>query len=301
MSRPRSAIGDPNAPAARSLRSSPPLAKTTGDPLLVAERHREIGRLLAEHGSVRVSDLARRIDVSAETIRRDLRAFAHAGVADTVHGGAILRRTSGAAGPDRLPVDLRHNVERPAKEAIGRAAAARVTDGQVVILDAGTTTLAVAQALAVRTGLTLVTNSLTVAQVAATLPHASTYVIGGKLVATSLSMIGPKAQRDLQPVRADWAFLGAAAIDAAGGFTSADAYEAEVKRAMIRAARKVAIVADHTKFDSRRFASFAEAGDIDVVFTTPGVPPAARRWLTRSGVEVVLCATSVVPVSTRKR
>src|SRR4051812_32799987 len=113
MTRARPSGGHGVAPEAHAPRLDASLSRPAGDPLLVAERHREIGRLLIEHGSVRVSELARRIDVSAETIRRDLRALAHAGVADTVHGGAILRRSPAAAGPDRLPVDLRHNVERP--------------------------------------------------------------------------------------------------------------------------------------------------------------------------------------------
>jgi DeoR/GlpR family transcriptional regulator of sugar metabolism len=259
--------------------------------LLVAERHRQIRHWLAQQGSVRVTDLARRIVVSQETIRRDLRALEAEGVARTVHGGAILRAQADAEPPGVPPVDLRRNVEQRAKNAIAAAAAGYVENGQVVIIDAGTTTLAVAQALRAHRGLTIVTNSLTVAQVAAALREASTYVIGGRLVAGSLSMIGPKARRDLATVRADWAFLGAAAIDVNGGFTSADPYEAEVKRAMIRSARNVAIVADHTKFDSRRFASFADASDIQFMFTTAGIPTAVRRWLERAGAKVVICDT----------
>jgi DeoR/GlpR family transcriptional regulator of sugar metabolism len=257
--------------------------------LLVAERQRQIRRWLVERGSVRVAELAQRVRVSEETIRRDLRALAGEGIASIVHGGAIVRTFDHTGERGVPPVDRRQNVEQQAKNAIGSAAAAVVSNGEIVIVDAGTTTLAVARALHAHRDLTIVTNSLTVAQVAATLPAATTHVIGGKLVNASLSMIGPKAQRDLEPVRADWAFLGAAAIDASGGFTSADPYEAEVKRAMIRSARRVAIVADHTKFGARRFASFADASDIDYLFTTDGLAPASRRWLDKAGVKVVVC------------
>jgi len=277
-------------PAGRRVRVRPKPASAGRDAtLLVVERQRRLREWLVEHGSVRVTDAARRVGVSEETIRRDLRTLAADGIARTVHGGAILRERADAGGAPVPPVDLRANVEQSAKNAIGIAAAAVVRDGEVVILDAGTTTLAVARALAKHRDLTIVTNSLTVAQVAATLPSATTHVIGGTLVNASLSMIGPKAQRDLAPVRADWAFIGAAAIDAAGGFTSADPYEAEVKRAMIRAARTVAIVADHTKFGARRLASFADAADIDYLFTTAGLALAARKWLAGAGVEVVIC------------
>lgn len=261
-----------------------------GEPaLLLAERHRRIRRQLEERGSVHVADLARRMGVSEETIRRDLRALAAEGTAAIVHGGAILRRLTASGEAAIPPVERRQHVEQGPKSAIGARAAACVQDGQVVILDAGTTTLAVAQALRPEHHLTVVTNSLVIAQVAAALPHATTYVVGGKLVPGSLSMIGPKARRDLATVRADWAFLGAAAIDVEGGFTSADPYEAEAKRAMIRAARRVAIVADHTKCGSRRFASFADAGDIHCMFTTAGIPSPVRRWLEAAGVEVVVC------------
>ena len=290
MSAVRGRAGEaPSCPPRDARRPRAGITRGRAPGLLVAERQRQIRRWLVEQGSVHVADLARRIVVSEETIRRDLRALQAEGIAQTVHGGAILRTFADRDGPGVPPVDLRENVEQRAKNAIGAAAAAQVESGQVVILDAGTTTLAVARALHAHRDLTLVTNSLTVAQVAATLSAATTYVIGGKLVNASLSMIGPKAQRDLAPVRADWAFLGVAAVDVAGGFTSADPYEAEVKRAMIRAARSVAIVADHTKFDSRRFASFAEASDIDFLFTTAGLPRAVRRWLEQAGAKVVIC------------
>jgi DeoR family transcriptional regulator, aga operon transcriptional repressor len=255
---------------------------------VAAERRRLVRRFLVENGSVRVAHLARQLAVSEETVRRDLRALADEGIAKTVHGGAILL----ADGPAALgvpPVDRREAVQQQAKQWIGAAAARHVEDGQVVILDAGTTTVAVAHHLRQHRKLTIVTNSLVVAQVSATTPESDIYVVGGKLVAESLSLIGVQAHRDLAKVNADWAFLGAAAIHAGSGFTSADPYEAEVKRAMIRAARQVAIVADHTKFDARRFASFAEAGDVHYLFTTPGLPAPARRWLEKAGVKIVLC------------
>jgi DeoR/GlpR family transcriptional regulator of sugar metabolism len=271
------------------------------DGLLVAQRLRKISQWLGELGSVRVADLARRVKVSEETIRRDLRALAAAGIAETVHGGAILVERSDQPRALVPPVDLRASVQHQAKTAIGEAAAAHVRDGQVVIVDGGTTTLAVAEALRCRRDLTVVTNSLTVAQVAAGLPGAKTHVIGGRLVNASLTTIGPKAQRDLAPVRADWAFLGAAAIDVTGGFTSADPYEAEIKRAMIRAARSIAIVADHTKFDSRRFASFAEARDIHYVFTTAGLTAEVRRWLQAADVRIVICDAPAAGSARKKR
>jgi hypothetical protein len=147
----------------------------------------------------------------------------------------------------------------------------------------------VARHLARHRDLTVITNSIPVAQLCAENPTAITYVVGGKLVPGSLSMIGPGAERDLAQISADWAFIGAAAVDVHGGFTSADPYEAQVKRAMIRAARNAVIVADATKFGTRRFSTFARADDIAHVVTTTDCPEDVRAWLDGAGVGLTLC------------
>lgn len=256
--------------------------------MLSAERNRQLRRLLVEQGSLQVSTEAKRFGVSEETIRRDIKRLAADGLADPVFGGAVLKAAPGAPRPVP-PVAERGLVEEEAKDAIGAAAARLVQPGQAVILDAGTTTLAVARHLAAHRGLTVITNSIPVAQLCAGNPTAVTYVVGGKLVPGSLSMIGPGAERDLAQISADWAFIGAAAVDVRGGFTSADPYEAQVKRAMIRAARQAVIVADATKFGTRRFATFARADDIVHVVTTSACPPEARAWLAAAGVGLTLC------------
>lgn len=256
--------------------------------MLGAERNQRIRRHLLEQGSVRVSEEARRFGVSEETIRRDIKRLAAEGLADPVFGGAVLRGGT-AAPPDLLPVGERRRVEEAAKNAIGAKAAALVRPGESVIIDAGTTTLSVARHLTSHHDLTIATNSLAVAQACADIRDSSIYVIGGRLVPGSLSMIGPQAERDLAGISADWAFIGAAAIDIGSGFTSADPFEAQVKGAMIRAARRTVIVADHTKFGARRFASFARAEDIDGLITTAGCPADALRWLESAGTRVTIC------------
>lgn len=257
--------------------------------MLSAERNRQLRRRLFERGSIRVSEEARAFGVSEETIRRDIKAMAAEGVADAVFGGAVLRPATTLEALGIPPVDRRGQVQEHAKAAIGAAAAAMVEPGQTVIIDAGTTTLALAQRLRQLRGLTVITNAIPVAQVCASIPDSVTYVIGGKLVPGSMSMIGPQAQRELSQFSADWAFLGAAAVDVERGFTSADPFEAEIKRAMIAAAAQTAILADATKFGSRRFATFAQAGDVGHVVTTADAPPDAVAWLEAAGAKVQLC------------
>jgi DeoR/GlpR family transcriptional regulator of sugar metabolism len=257
--------------------------------MLGPERQRRLSQRLIERGSIRVGEEARSFGVSDETIRRDIKTLVGAGIATPVFGGAVLR--SGVA-PFTLqlpPVTEREVIEHRAKTAIGAAAARRVERGQVIILDAGTTTLSVARHLRDHPDLTIVTNSLAIAQVAAGFRACTTYVIGGKLVAGSLSMVGAQARRDLAGMTADWAFLGAAAIGSGGEFTSVDPDEAEVKRSMIAAARSVAIVADHTKFAARGFAAFATARDVDALLTTAGAPAVRLRALRKAGVAVEIC------------
>ena len=266
--------------------------------MLGAERHRQMHRRLLERGSIRVAEEARLFGVSEETIRRDIKVLQAEGIAEAVFGGAILRAQP-ALGPVGVPpVDERGRIEHEAKTAIGAAAAELIEPGQVVIVDAGTTTLAAAQHLRRHRGLRIITNSLVIAQVAASFPEAVVYVIGGKLVAESMSMVGPQAQRDLAALSADWAILGTAAVDAEAGFTSAEPYEAEVKRAMIRAARRSMVLADRTKLTSRGFVSFAAPGEVDMLVTCDP-PEAALRRLQEAGMRVRVCSgASPVPAET---
>jgi DeoR/GlpR family transcriptional regulator of sugar metabolism len=268
--------------------SSPPAA------MLGPERQRRLSQRLIERGSIRVGEEARAFGVSDETIRRDIKALVGAGIAKPVFGGAVLPQDF-LSGLPLPPVTERERIEHQAKAAIGAAAARHVEPGQVVILDAGTTTLSAARHLHRHRDLTIITNSLAVAQVTAGFPACTTYVIGGKLVAGSLSMVGPQARRDLAGMRADWAFLGAAAIGAGGEFASADPEEAEVKQAMIRAARSVAIVADHTKFEARGFVAFASVRDVQRLFTTSGASAARLRALRKAGVTVEICSQEKEP------
>jgi DeoR/GlpR family transcriptional regulator of sugar metabolism len=250
-----------------------------------AERLQHLQRKLVERGRISVSEESALFAVSDETIRRDIKALAEGGMADAVFGGAVLRQNSGLAALGILPVDEREKVEHAAKNAIGIMAADHVKPGQVVILDAGTTTLSVAHHLRRHTGLTIITNSLAVAQVTASFAG-TTYLLGGKLIARSMSVVGPQAEREVAGLTADWAFLGTQAISIRTGFSSADVYEAQVKRAMIHAARRVAVVADHTKVDKNGLATFAAPADIDDLFTSAKFPKTMARVFGKAGVAV---------------
>jgi DeoR/GlpR family transcriptional regulator of sugar metabolism len=212
-------------------------------PRFTAERQRNIEAMLREHGRVQVLDLARTMQVSEHTIRRDLLALQARGVLQRTHGGAVTLDTS------RLDLAARSAVLPEAKAGVGRAAAALVEPGQTVVLDAGSTPLAMARALTVRP-LTVVTNSLDVAAIFADDPQVQVALTGGTWQRSQRALWGPAAVSMIAQVRADWAVPGACAIDAQLGVSAPDEADAALKRAMIACARRTLILGDHSKLAS---------------------------------------------------
>jgi DeoR/GlpR family transcriptional regulator of sugar metabolism len=209
--------------------------------LLTQERHQHILERLSSQGRVLASDLAAAFDVSPDTVRRDLRELDQAGLLRRVHGGALPRRGD----TDPLPVRARRAPE--AKASIARRAARIVGDGQVVVLDGGTTTLEVAKALPERLQATVVTNSLPIALTLTDRPRIEVLVVGGNLRPRSRVTVGAAAVATLASVRADVLFLGVCGLHPEIGVSIEDAEEREGKRAMIAGAAEVVGLADHDK------------------------------------------------------
>jgi DeoR/GlpR family transcriptional regulator of sugar metabolism len=209
--------------------------------MLTDERRHRILERLQVQGRVLASDLVAEFDVSPDTVRRDLRELDEAGMLRRVHGGALPRRGD----TDPLPVRARRAPE--AKASIARRAAEIVRDGQVVLLDGGTTTLEVARALPERLRATVVTNSLPIALELADHPGVEVVVVGGSLHAQAGVTVGAAAVAALGAVRADVLFLGVCGLHPEIGVSVEDAEEREGKRAMIAGAAEVVGLADHDK------------------------------------------------------
>lgn len=259
----------------------------TARALLPSERLLALRACLVENGRIRVDEATALLGVSGETVRRYLRQLAAEGTASLVRGGAILAEGADPRAPAIPPVDERTRLAEAEKEAIGSRAADLVNDGNALILDGGTTTLAVARHLRKRRNLTIMTNNLMVAQLAAKFPGCRVYVIGGKLLPESMSLVGLEAIKELAQASVDWAFLGAAGVSVSNGFTSADPFEAELKRGMISIARRVAVVADHTKMAASGFATFASPAEVNLFITSKQADPASLRAFAEAGVEVI--------------
>ncbi|MDH5411202.1 MAG: DeoR/GlpR family DNA-binding transcription regulator [Alphaproteobacteria bacterium] len=230
-------------------------------------------------GSCSVADLARQLDVSGETIRRDIKRMASQGLLRKVHGGATL------PGPlHEASFEQRMSENAAAKEAIARAAAAHVADGETLSFDTGTTTACVARALAGRRGLTVVTNSLDIARVMAGTNRV--FMAGGELHAELGAGLGPVAVDFVSQFRVRTAFLSAGAIDAEDGLTDFEMDEALFSRALIGAAERVIVVADHSKFGKHALVRACEIEAIDMLITDAPPPPALAKKLDEAGVIV---------------
>lgn len=251
------------------------------------ERHGALLRLLAERGRLDVEAVAVEVAVSAATIRRDL---------DQLAEQQLLVRTRGGAVPNDVAYDLplRHRAGRDAaeKERIGRAAAAMVERGMVVGLNGGTTTAAVARALAARAdwgdegdgrgdgqpAVTVVTNALNIAAELAVRRSVKVVVSGGVAMPSSYELVGPLAGHILREIRLDIAFVGADAVDAEHGASARDEHEASINALLAAQAAKLVVVADSTKLGVRTFARICPPADIDVLVTDDRAAGKAREF-----------------------
>lgn len=252
--------------------------------VLNEERRRAIIELLKRDGRVLVADLALHFDTSQVTIRKDLEALHANGTALRTHGGALPAHDGALEDPTLREKEKLHRKE---KLHIAAAAARLVSEGQVVILDSGTTTTAIARALRSFRNLTIVTNAV---NIAAELVGASVEVIltGGTLRKNSFSLVGPIAEETLQHLTADVLFLGVDGFDVHFGLSTPNLLEAKVNRAMVEAAKRTIAVCDSSKFGRRSLSLILPPSGLHEVITDRGIPKADLQALKKGGIEVTL-------------
>jgi DeoR/GlpR family transcriptional regulator of sugar metabolism len=233
--------------------------------MLTAERQQHILAALQRQGKVVASELSATLEVSEDTIRRDLRKLAEAGLLKRVHGGAL------PASPAAASYVARQTMAPLAKAAIARAAAQLIQPGQVVIFDGGTTTLQVAQHLPADLPATVVTNSPPVALALAGHPHVEVVLVGGRLDKGSLVAIGAATVEAFHMLRADLCLLGICSLHPEVGISVPDMEEAYVKRAMIASAAEVAALASAEKLGTASTYTVGPLNDLTHLITEPGV------------------------------
>ncbi|MCF6272648.1 MAG: DeoR/GlpR family DNA-binding transcription regulator [Rhodobacteraceae bacterium] len=247
----------------------------------LTHRQKEILGAVRAAGRVAVDELSSSQNVTPQTIRRDLNTLCDEGHLTRVHGGAILQ--SGVA---NTAYAARKNMDKEAKEAIGRLCAEAIPDDASLFINIGTTTEAVARALRTRRDLLVITNNLNVANIMATNPHCGVMVTGGMLRRADGGLVGEQTLDTVQQFKADYAIIGVSAIDEDGSLLDFDYREVRVSQAIIANARKVFLVADASKLSRSAPARIGHMRDIDSFFTDLPLPAPLAQICNQHGVEV---------------
>ncbi len=263
--------------------AAPPRGRATL--ILAAKRQTAILEAVRREGAARVSDLAEALSVSEMTIRRDLDTLTGSGLVAKVHGGATL---VGSASTYEPGFTAKSRQQRPEKAAISFAAAALVQPGMAIGLSAGTTTWTLAQHLRSLPGITVVTNSIRVANVFHDEPGPEqTIVLTGGVRTPSDALVGPVAAQALQSMHLDIVFMGVHGIDVRAGFTTPNLLEADTDRELVKAGRRLVVLADHTKVGVIGISTIATLDQADVLIVDDGLEASHAALLSEHVGELV--------------
>jgi len=261
---------------------------------LPAQRRADLAEFVEEHGQATVGMLVEAFDVSGDTVRRDLQYLHEQGVVVRSYGGVVRRDDLARFDP---PFLSRTGANKDAKAAIGALAATLVSDQQTLIVNGGTTTLALARALKGKKDLTVVTNNL---HLPGNIPAGAVselHILGGQFRMTSFATLGPVELPDVEGGRthafhADLAFIGVGGVSGELGFTGGDLRESSMIRHMIERAERVVVLADSSKFGRTAFARIGELSLADGLITEKAPAPEIRAALAEAGVELLIPAAA---------
>jgi DeoR family fructose operon transcriptional repressor len=253
--------------------------------VLAEERKLIILESLKQDGKVMVIPLAQRLDVSAETVRRDLQVLEKEGQLKRFYGGAIKSTFKN----DEAPYNMRQSMLPLEKRAIGRRAAELIQDGSTIVIDVGTTTLELAQAIQGKKRLTILTNSLPVATVllesiSRNIFSGKVIILGGEANPDQRSISGRLCEQMMQQFHVDQAFLSVGGISYSNGITDYDLNEAAMSRVFAEAAQEVIVLADHSKLDITTFAHIIPVEKADIIVSNQEAPKDWVSDLERSSV-----------------
>lgn len=246
------------------------------------ERKLIILEYVQQHSRASVQELSQHLQVSESTIRRDLKELEEVKLLNRTHGGAISLQGVNFEPTYREKEDK----FRREKEAIARKAVELIEEGDTILLDSGTTTFHLAQELKSFSRLTVVTNSLILTEELQGVPGIEVLVTGGSLRRETLALVGPIAEQALDRVRVDKAFIATNGVDLTEGLTTPNLIEAATKTKMIKAAKQVILLADHSKVGKVSFAKFAEVTEIQKCIIDHGVAENIVKEMRKLGIEV---------------
>ena len=249
-------------------------------PALARQRQTLILERVREQGGVRVTDLVRELGVSDMTVRRDLELLDQRGLLEKVHGGAAAIDGSALFEPG---FTVKSALMEAEKSLISATAASLVAPGTAIAISAGTTTFALARRLTEVPGLTILTNSVPVADVLYKDGRADqTIILSGGVRTPSDALVGPFAVEVIRSLHVDSVFMGIHGMEMRSGFTTPNILEAETNRALIGAGRRLIVLSDSTKWGTIGISSVARLGDADTIITDTGLDATARSQLAKS-------------------
>lgn len=249
------------------------------------ERQQAIAELVASRGRMAVTELAAHLDVTTETVRRDLSQLERLKLLRRVHGGAVSMSSVTMLEAQLSDRDQAQAVE---KERIARAAATLLpAGGCTLLIDAGTTTFRFAEQLPPGEQWTVITHAVPIAALLAPLPNVELHILPGRLRTPTQAAVGHATVEAIRHYRADLAFMGTNGISLHHGLSTPDPEEAATKRAMVESAQRVVALADATKVGVERTVRFADLEDVDVLVTDDSIAPADAKAFEAAGPEVV--------------
>jgi DeoR family transcriptional regulator of aga operon len=259
---------------------------------LAIERRMALTDLVRQNPVVTVEDLARRFNVSAQTIRRDFQFLEQRGLLTRTYGGAVTRADKMLHLSREEALRAREEQQAVQKQAMARTALALVEPESTVIFDASTTVLALARALPHEIELTAIVNALPIATELSQRPYVTLTMIGGTLRQTSLSFTGSISETALSHLFADTAFISARGLALQRGLTEANPSESALKQMMIANATRVVAMVDSSKLGRTALSLFAPFTAIDILVTDDGADEEMVEQLRVMGVDVRIAPTS---------
>ena len=251
--------------------------------MYAAERQQWLLNRARDAGRVDVAATAEELDVTPETIRRDLGALGRQGLLRRVHGGAIPADLLGF----EPGISARDAVATQEKDRIAKAALDELDGAVTVLLDAGTTTARLASLLPADRELTVITNALPIATMLVARPNVTLLLLGGRVRGTTMATVDEWALDVLGNLTADIAFLGSNGFSVARGLTTPDHAKAAAKKAMLGAARRAVVLADSAKHGADQFVRFGRLDQVDALITDIGLAPDDAAVIEAAGPRVV--------------
>lgn len=251
--------------------------------MLTEERRQKIKDILETKKRILVNEVSQEFAISSVTVRKDLQILEKRGILTRVHGGAIFNHSA----VRDLALTEKEHLHLTEKKRIAFMAESMVSPGDTLILDSGSTTTQLARLLKFKKDLTIITNAVNIASELAA-SELTVVLTGGILREKSFSLVGPLAEEALKTIAADILFLGVDGVDFDYGLTTPNILEARVNKMMIRAASRVIVLADSSKFGQRSVGVIDSLDQIDQVITDDKISPDIVQHLSELGIETVV-------------